>query len=179
MLTIKIPDSEYFDESTQKFIPVKGCTLNLEHSLISISKWESKWCKPFLTKDPMTQEQYRDYIVCMSLTPIDPIVLLALTPENIETINTYIDAPMTATTFSNTNTKQSKEVITSEILYYRMIIHNIPIECQKWHLNRLLTLIRICDIKSSGKKPKGNKSATLSHYAQLNAARRARFNSKG
>lgn len=183
MLTIKIPSSEYFNERLGKIITIKECTINLEHSLISISKWESKWRKPFLSKDPLTEEQFRDYVACMSLTPIDPLVLFGLTAQNIEDIKQYIESPMTATTFSKAldNARQiNREVITSEVLYYRMIAHNIPFECQKWHLNRLLTLMRICDIKSQpNKKGRINKSAVLRNYAQMNAARRARLHSKG
>lgn len=180
MLTIKIPSSDYYDESIGKFISIKECTINLEHSLISIARWESKWNKPFLTKEAMTPEQYRDYLAGMSLTPVNPTVFFGLTPENIEDIKKYIESPMTATTFSNrVNTKINKEVITAEILYYRMIANNIPMECQKWHLNRLFTLLRVCDAKNQPQKSKGNKSAALSRNAQINAARRARLNSKG
>jgi hypothetical protein len=180
MLTIKIPASEYFDESSGKFIMIKECIINLEHSLISLSRWESKWHRPFLGKEPFTNAQYRDYVACMSLNPIDPMVLLGLTEKNMEEIKEYIDAPMTATTFPKTNNnKPNKEVITAELLYYRMIAFNIPMECQKWHFNRLLTLIRVCDIKSQPSKKKGNQSTALSKNAQINAARRAKYNTKG
>jgi hypothetical protein len=119
----------------------------------------------------------------MSLAPIDPLVLFGLTAQNIEDIKQYIESPMTATTFSKALDKArqiNREAITSEVLYYRMIAHNIPFECQKWHLNRLLTLMRVCDIKSQpNKKGRINKSAVLRNYAQMNAARRARLHSKG
>lgn len=181
MLTIKILDSDYFDESASKFIHIKECTVNLEHSLISISKWESKWHKPFLKEDSMTSAQYLDYLSCMSLHPVNPMVFLGLTEENNNVIKKYIDDPMTATTFSEkNNTKPRKEIITAELIYYRMIAHNIPMECQKWHLNRLLTLIRVCDIKSQPpKKKRSGSSAALNRNAQINAARRAKLNSKG
>lgn len=179
MLTIKIPSSDYFNESLNKFITIKECIINLEHSLISLSRWESKWCRPFLRKEPFTVTEYRDYIACMSLNPIDPIILFGLTQKNIEEIKEYIDAPMTATTFGKSTDKPNKEIITSELLYYRMIINNVPMECQKWHLNRLLTLLRVCDIKSQPQKKKGNKNAALSRNAQINAARRAKFNTRG
>ena len=143
MLTIKIQKSEWFNEQTGKFVDIKERVLNLEHSLISLSRWESKWNKPFLSKKQITLEEYRDYVGCMSLSPLGTTSLFGLTDQNLEDIKKYIDAPMTATTFSKTNTKPNNEVITAEILYYRMIVHNIPMECQKWHLNRLLTLIQI------------------------------------
>ena len=180
MLTITIPSTEQFDEIKGEFVYVKEQTLQLEHSLISISKWESKWCKPFLGKQEKTTEEVIDYIKCMTLNSnVSDDAYRCLTQNNINAINNYIAAPMTATTFfDDKHSKNNRETITSELIYYWMIALNIPFECQKWHLNRLLTLVRVCNIKNSPPKKMG-KRATANQYAQLNAARRKQFNSKG
>lgn len=180
MLSITIPDSEVFIEETGEFIKIKGQTLQLEHSLISLSKWESKWHKPFLGKGEKTSEEIIDYVRCMTLTPnVDSMVYNFLTNENVREINKYIDDPMTATTFSEDPTaKRNREIITSELIYYWMISLNIPVEFQKWHLNRLLTLIRVCNIKNQPPK-KMSKKEIMRRNAALNAARRKQLNSKG
>lgn len=180
MLTIHIPESEGFDENTNEFINVKACTLTLEHSLVSIAKWESKWKKPFITDKQKTEEEFRDYIRCMTLTTqVDPIVYSFLTPENMKQIMDYIEDPMTATWFSDKDKKKkSKEVLTAEVIYYMMITQQIPMECQKWHINRLMTLIRVCSEKNAPKK-KMSKSDIYARNKALNAQRRAKYNSKG
>lgn len=180
MLRITIPSAELWDEQNQEFIYTKEQTLQLEHSLVSLSKWESKWCKPFLTKKEKTYEETIDYIKCMTLTQnVNPNVYRYITNENIRQINDYIDAPMTATTIrEETNGKMNREQITSELIYYWMIALNIPFECQKWHLNRLITLIRVCDIKNRPPK-KMSRKQLLSRNAALNAARRKKHNTKG
>jgi hypothetical protein len=180
MLRITIPAVEQWDEAKQEFIYTKEQTLSLEHSLVSISKWESKWCKPFLTKQEKTFEETLDYIKCMTLTQnVDPEVYNYLTNENIKEINEYIGAPMTATYFSDEKTsKTSREQVTAELIYYWMIAFNIPFECQKWHLNRLLTLIKVCNIKNQPPK-KRSKKDIMSRNAALNAARRKQLNTKG
>ena len=180
MLQITIPAVEQWDERKQEFITTKEQTLQLEHSLVSLSKWESKWCKPFLTKQEKTFEETLDYIKCMTITQnVDPEVYNYLTNENIEAVNNYINAPMTATYFSDDKTaKPSREQITAELIYYWMIALNIPFECQKWHLNRLLTLIRVCNIKNQPPK-KRSKREIMSRNAALNAARRKQLNTKG
>ena len=180
MLTITIPASEMWDEKNEKFVDIKECALQLEHSLISLSKWESKWCKPFLFTKEKTEEETLDYVRCMTLTPnIDPIIYNFLTNENVREINKYIDDPMTATTFSEDPTaKCNREIITSELIYYWMISLNIPVEFQKWHLNRLLTLIRVCNVKNQPPK-KMSKKEIMRRNAALNAARRKQLNSKG
>ena len=182
MLHITIPAVELWDEEKEEFITAKKeQTLQLEHSLVSLSKWESKWCKPFLSKENKTYEETIDYIKCMTITQnVNPEVYNRLTNPNIQAVNNYIDAPMTATTFYNNNAQKGrgKETITSELIYYWMISLNIPMECQKWHLNRLLTLIRVCNIKNTPPK-KVNKKEVASRYAALNAARRSKLNSKG
>ena len=181
MLQITIPSrDDLWDESKGEFGTSKEQKLVLEHSLVSLSKWESKWCKPFLSKQEKTTEETIDYIRCMTLTQnVDPEVYNFLTDDNIRDVNAYIEAPMTATWFSNSNTgKQNREQITAELVYYWMIALNIPFECQKWHLNRLLTLIRVCEVKNSPPK-KMSRRELLNRNAALNAARRKQLNSKG
>lgn len=180
MLTITIPATEEFDEIKGEFVYSKEQTLQLEHSLISISKWESKWCKVFLDKREKTNEEIIDYIKCMTLNKnVSDDVYNCLTQANLTEINDYIGAPMTATYFSNTeNGKKNSEQITSELIYYWMIALQIPFECQKWHINRLLTLIRVCNIKNAPPK-KMSKRDIMSRNAALNAARRKQMNTKG
>lgn len=180
MLKIDVPTVEYFDPNRNEFVYIKGQTISLEHSLISISKWEAKWEKPFIGQKNFTDEELIDYVRCMSVNPnTDPSVFLGLTQEHINEVVKYIDSKMTATTFSNNkHDKGAKEVITSELIYYWMVAYNIPFECQKWHLNRLLTLVRICGIKNAPSKKMG-KHETMSRNKSLNAARRAKNHSKG
>lgn len=180
MLKITIPEAELWDEANQEFITTKEQTLELEHSLVSLSKWESKWCKPFLSKEGKTREESIDYIKCMTVTPdVDDDTYNYLTNENINQINKYIEAPMTATWFNETNNqKNSREQVTAELIYYWMIALSIPPEYQNWHLNRLLTLIKVCNIKNQTPK-KRSKRDILSQQAALNAARRKQLNTKG
>ena len=181
MLKITIPATELWDESSERFIYTKEQTLQLEHSLVSLSKWESKWNKPFFSKEEKTIEETLDYIKCMTLTQnVDPKVYNSLTDDNIRQINMYIDSAMTATTFSKSiGDKKNREIVTSELIYYWMIALNIPLECQKWHINRLFTLIRVCNIKNQPAGKKQNQKELASYYAQLNKERRAKLNSKG
>ena len=180
MLQITIPAEEKWDEINEQFIVIKEHTIVLEHSLVSLSKWEAKWCKPFFSKREKTTEEVIDYVKCMTITQnVNPDVYKCLTKENVEQINNYINAPMTATWFSDEeNKKATNRQITSEIIYHWMIALNIPFECQKWHLNRLMTLIRVCDIKNQPKK-KRTQREIMSRNAALNAARRKKLNSKG
>ena len=180
MLTITVPACEYYDEKADEFRFCKEQILCLEHSLVSISKWESKWHKPFLSKDKKTAEETLDYIRCMTLTQnVNPDVYNFLTADNIKEIENYIDDPMTATWFNEEpNSPKSRNVVTAEIIYYWMIGFNIPFECQKWHLNRLLTLIRVCNIKSAPPKKMGRQE-TMSRNTALNAARRKALKTRG
>lgn len=180
MLIITIPSQELFNEATQEFVSSKEQTLQLEHSLVSVSKWESKWRKPFLSKESKTVEETLDYIRCMTITQnVNPDIYNFLTNDNIKAINDYIDSPMTATTFSELGSKMgNREIITSELIYYWMIALNVPMECQKWHLNRLLTLIRVCNVKNTPPK-KMSRKEIMSRNASLNAARRRKLNTKG
>lgn len=180
MLSIYIPPSDDWDEAKEEFVHFSGQKLQLEHSLVSISKWEAKWNKPFLsvTKTTKTNEETIDYIRCMTITQnVDPAAYSFLTNQNLADINAYIEAPMTATTFQE-DKRSGREVITAEIIYYWMIAFNIPFECQKWHLNRLLTLIKVCSIKNQPAKKMTNRQI-LSNNARLNAARRQAMHTKG
>ena len=181
MLRLVVPIShEGWDEEKEEFVEAKTQILQLEHSLISLSKWESKWCKPFLSTARKTPEEILDYIKHMTLTPnVDPMVYDHLTAENYKQIDDYINAPMTATTFSKEKKGGgSKEVVTAELIYYWMIALQIPFECQKWHLNKLLTLVRVCNIKNEPPK-KMSKRDLMSRNAKLNAARRQQLNTRG
>ena len=180
MLEIVIPETEQWDEVNQEFITSNRQILRLEHSLVSLSKWESKWKKPFLSNKEKTYEETIDYIKCMTLTQnVNDTVYNLLDKDNIEKINKYIGDPMTATTFKeDPNKKGGREIITSELIYYWMISLNIPFEGQKWHLNRLLTLIKVCGIKNQPPK-KMSKKDVMSRNAALNAARRKQMNSRG
>lgn len=180
MLMLAIPGNEFWDAKKEEFVTTKSWTIALEHSLVSLSKWESKWCKPFLTQEDKSAEEITDYVRCMTLTQnVEPELYERLTADNFKKINAYIDAPMTATWFGKEKkTGRNREAVTAEIIYYWMIANNIPFECQKWHLNRLLTLIKVCNIK--GQQPKKmSKREILSQNAALNAARRKRLGTKG
>lgn len=179
MLELTIVGEELWDERKEEFFVTEDKTLKLEHSLVSLSKWESKWCKPFLEGEKTTEETI-DYIRCMTLTQnVDPELYNHLTDDNIQRVNEYIDAPMTATWFRKEEGKApSKEIITAELVYYWMIANNIPFDCQKWHLNRLLTLIKVCSEKSQPAKKMSPKDV-MARQAALNAQRRKKLNSKG
>lgn len=182
MLEITVPAGELWDEKLEMFIVNdQSVKLQLEHSLVSISKWEQKWHKPYLVDGEKTIEETRDYIKCMTLTKnVDPNAYLFLSQENIREIQAYIDDPMTATWFHDKDGKGkiNGEQITSELIYYWMTVFCIPSEYQKWHLNRLITLIKICDIKSRPAK-KVSMGETIRDYAALNAARKKKLGTKG
>jgi len=181
-LVLEIPDGDLFDNDKLEFIPVKGCSLRLKHSLYAISEWESKWKVPFLEeKPPKTPEQMLDYVKMMTLNKnVDPNVYLLLTTEDWEKIRAYIEDPMTATWFNDKDkSRAKKKVVTSELIYYWMVAQNIPIDiCEKWHLNRLLTLIRVCSIESQPPKKMG-KSSIMNQNRMLNEARKAKYHTRG
>lgn len=182
MLQITIPaEPERWDPVNSEFVYGKGQTLVLEHSLVSLSKWESKWEKAFFSRKEKTDEETLDYVKCMTITQnVDPNVYEFLSTENLQQINSYIEAPMTATSFleDSVSGRPNREQVTSELIYYWMVAHNIPFECQKWHLNRLLTLIRVCNIKNQSPK-KRSKRDIMKRNSALNAARRKQMNTKG
>lgn len=181
MLVLKTAEmNDWYDETTQEFVSLPAQTLLLEHSLLAISKWESKWRKPFLDpRTPKTTEESLDYVRCMTLNTVDPRAVYALRYDQIQQVNAYIENPATATTINNRNRPRgSREIVTSELVYYWMIDLGIPFECEKWNLNRLMTLIQICGIKGSPEKKMGRKDI-LKQNAALNAARRKRHGTRG
>lgn len=181
MLYITIPATDGWDSEKEEFVEIeKEKKLQLEHSLVALSKWESKWHKPFFGDEEKSEEEILDYIKCMTITQnVDDKVYDRLTEKNIQEIVDYIHDPMTATTINDRRKKPGpKEVVTAEILYYNMIALNIPFECQKWHINRLMTLIKVCDLKNQPPQKMGRREQ-MSQQAALNAARRKRLNTKG
>lgn len=181
MLRIQVPlEPEKWDEKNEMFIIPETRTLQLEHSLVSISKWESKWAVPFYAKRDKTTEEVIDYIKCMTITQnVKDEIYDYLTKSNISEILSYIEAPMTATTFhKKMHTAPNRETVTSELIYHWMIELGIPMECQKWHINRLLTLVEVRNRKLQPPK-KTNKRELTSQYAKLNEARRRQLNTRG
>ena len=184
MLTLVVPATEWYDESKEEFVTVKEQKLQLEHSLVSVSKWESKWQKVYLDEKRVpTPEESLDYIRCMTITQnVDEMVYLAIgqSPSLQKQVQDYINNKMTATFFSDDKKKHgpTREKVTSELIYYWMISQNIPFECQKWHLNRLLTLIKVCNVKSTPQKKMSAKELARRNN-DLNAARRAALHTKG
>ena len=181
MLALEVPGIELYDERTKKFIEIEPQLLELEHSLVSLSKWESEWCIPFLGKGERTNEQIIDYIRCMNLRDdTDPRVFEHMPPSILSRINQYISAPMTATTFSDNGKAPTGrgETITSELVYYWMVALAIPFECQNWHLHRLITLIKVCNVKNSPPK-KMSRSEIMSRNKALNASRRKSLGTSG
>ena len=180
MLTIVVPGVEMFDEQEQEFVTKGDVTLDLEHSLVSLSKWESIHEKPFLGGSDKTAEEVLSYIKIMTLTPSVPDeVYTKLSEENVKDINDYIEAKMTATWFSEApGAPKTRDVITAELIYYWMITFQIPFECETWHLNKLFTLIRVCNIKQA-KPKKMSRGEIAARNRELNAQRRAQLGSKG
>lgn len=188
MLKITIPATKLYDEKRNLFISTKEQTLQLEHSLISVSKWESKWCIPFFGKtkdDKKTQEQSLDYIRCMTITQnVDDDTYYAIQhyPNIVKAITEYIAAPMTATWIREDPNKTGvREIVTSELIYYWMLSYGIPLECEKWHLNRLMMLIRVFNAKnnSSSNGSKGFSRESAAARRNLNKQRRAAAHSRG
>lgn len=171
MLELIIPRVELYDEENG-FSYIRGQTLRLEHSLVSLAKWESKWNRPFISRNSMTNEETLHYIKCMTITQNpDPILLKQIQKYHLRTIYEYMEEPMTATTFKEDHSPYgTREVVTAEIIYYWMTAFNIPFSCEKWHLNRLLTLINVCNKKNQPKK-KMSRGQILKQQHELNAAR--------
>lgn len=180
MLEILIPGDEYYDAVAEEFKYPEAVELQLEHSLVSLSKWESIVEKPFLSREEKTSEELLKYIVCMNISEgVSTETFNKLTKENLEEINVYINAKYTATTFRETpNRRISLEIITAEIIYYWMISLNIPFECQHWHLNRLLTLIKVCSEKNAPQKKMSRKDV-VERNRELNEQRKRELGTSG
>lgn len=193
MLRLVVKAGELWNKELEQFIYLeKDVVLTLQHSLVSISKWEAKYHKPFISDEKKTLSEMRYYVECMTITQnVDSLVYHALNADHYKQIRNYMEDSMTATFFSDdkgnkeSNNPFNKKVITSELIYYWMVALEIPFDpCQKWHLNRLLTLIKVCEKKNEAQSSKANgkhsnKAALASKYASLNAARRKKTGSKG
>ena len=196
MLKITVKSKEHYDEDRNVFFmfPAKDVTLTLEHSLLSISKWEEKWHRPFLNDEQLTEEQTLDYIRCMCVNPssdnVDMMLILNLSQENVQMINDYIANQMTATFFSDKGMKKKtdKRVITNELIYYWMTAYQIPFSCEKWHINKLLTLIKVCNAENEAannkakvnpKKPNKMSKEQIASRDALNAKRKAALHTRG
>lgn len=183
MLSLTIPDTEFYNEDTNEFFTVKGRTLSLEHSLISISKWESKYCKPFISGEPKSIDETLYYIECMTIDKnVDPRLYLCITDELVEKVNAYIDAPMTATKFYDFRKDRSPErqpPMTSERIYFLMTQANVPVEFEKWHINRLIALLRMIQIETDPNAKKMRGRELLAYNAAENARRKAKYHTKG
>lgn len=179
MLILKIPEQEFYNQVTGEFEYCRACTLKLEHSLVSISKWEAKWKKPFLTQEPKTPAEFIDYIRCMTINQDVPDEIYELMGhDNVRKIEEYIMDPATATTVIDRRKGTGKsEIPTSELIYYWMVSNGIPFECEKWRLNRLITLIKVCNAK--GNPQQMSKQEIYAMNAALNSSRRAASGSKG
>jgi hypothetical protein len=180
VLKLFVNGDEFYDEASNTFSTVGDVVLELEHSLVSLSKWESEFQKPFLSPGDKTPQEIFSYIQAMILNEnFDPTVINRLTQENLDKINAYIESKQSATTFGHMpETTGRGETITSELVYYWLVAFNIPFECQNWHLNRLFALIRICNIKNS-KPKKMSRSEVVQRNRELNAQRKAQLNSTG
>lgn len=175
MLEIDVSLGESFDENTQKFVPTKKFRVKLEHSLVTLSKWESFWETPFLGREEKTTEQTISYIQMMLLEEIPPEVFQELVAKHSGEINKYIEGKMTATKIHESPGGQAfRETITSELIYYWMISMQIPVEFQHWHLNRLITLIRVINVKNSPKK-----KMSVAERRALNRQRQSKYNTRG
>lgn len=180
MLTIIVPETELYDEQNNEFIQIKEQTLVLEHSLVSIAKWESKWKKSYLSSKNKTFEETVDYIKCMTITKnVNPLIYKSLNRKALESIERYINDPMTATYFSEKDNRPAgPSIITAEIVYYWMISLGVPMECQKWHFNRLIALIKVCNIKNNPGKRMSSREILTRNQA-LNEERRRKYNTRG
>lgn len=176
MLEIDVAQEESFDESTEKFVVSKRFRVALEHSLVSMSKWESVWEEPFLGDKDKTSEQTISYVKMMLLTSdVPPEVFQKLLSKHIDQIKNYISAKMTATTITETpGSKSYREIVTSELVYYWMFSMSIPMECEHWHLNRLITLIRVFGAKNAPKR-----KMSMADRRALNKQRQAKYNTRG
>ena len=179
MLTITIPATEAWDERIERFVYTKETELVLRHSLVSLSIWEARFKKAFLSTEKKSVEETYGYIQAMSESPVEEAVLAVMTQENLEAINAYIEDPMTATTVREMgNQRRSREIVTNEIIYHWMWALQIPMEAQYWHLNRLFTTIRVVNEKNQKPKKMG-RAEQLAQQRRLNAERLEKLGTAG
>ena len=182
MLTLIIEEDEFFDEANSSFVKMDKIVLELEHSLVSLSKWESRFCKPFLGNGEKTREETIAYIECMVLSGnFSMDIYNRLKPSHLDQINEYISSEQSATTFVDLQGSKAGSrnmIITSELIYYWMVSYTVPFECENWHLNRLFALLRICNVKSGNQK-KMSKNEIATRNRELNAQRKAQLNTTG
>lgn len=179
MLIVDVPAIEYFDEVTGEFGQIKPISLRMEHSLVSMSKWEARWRKPFMTKEPKTYEELVDYFDCMTLTSgVDPRVYRALGNATVDAICKYIDADLSATTIRDQGRGSTRQIITTEQIYWFMFAYGIPIDCQKWHVSRLMKLLRIAGEYNKPQKKMSRKEIMARNHA-LNEARKKKLGTRG
>lgn len=180
MLKIVIDGTENFNNNTQTFHQLDDIVIELEHSLVSVAKWESIYQKAFLSDNKKTSDEIFEYFKNMIVRcNADLDVLDKCSQENFNKIQEYIDSNQSATTFGSMPERRGPgEIITSELIYYWMIAFNVPFECQFWHLNRLFSLIRICNIKNS-KPKKMSRTEIAQRNSELNAKRKAELGTKG
>jgi hypothetical protein len=188
MLQVDVPGRELWDAKNEVFINTKPVHLTLEHSLVSIAKWESTWERSFLKNGAQTKEQMEDYIRCMTLTQnVDPGIYKTLPDSVFQQVSEYIQKPMTATYFPPDERQGGmRDVVTAELIYYWMIANNIPFDpCQKWHLNRLMALIRVCSLKNAEanadpkKRRRMSSAEIMRRNAKLNEERLKKYNTTG
>lgn len=181
MLPIELQSREFYDEQNNRFFTIKGRKLVLEHSLVSISKWESKYKKPWFSEEQKTIEETRYYIQCMTITQnVPPETYILITNDIVSQVNEYLNDPMTAAKFTNLKGRRRNngEYITSETIYYWMIMFNIPDKCEKWHINRLIALITMCSEKNKDQK-KMSKRARLNDMISTNEQRLKKYKTNG
>lgn len=182
MLVITVNGEELYDERIQEFVSTEDVVLRLEHSLVSLSKWESKFCKPFLGPEKKSREEVLEYIKAMVVgEDIPDEVFSRLGHKNIEKINEYISAENSATTFVETPQQKARgrsEIITAELIYFWMISYTVPMECENWHLNRLFALLKVCNIKNSKEKPM-SAHEVAKRNRDINAQRREKLGTSG
>ena len=178
-LKIFIPEQDLWDDSRGEFIPIKEHKLTLEHSLVSLTKWESKWCKPFLSPEEKTQEEIKDYVRCMIMDEdVEDEIIYAFTPTDLKQVETYIAKDQTATTFpeeKKSNEPKSNELMTSELIYYYLgQMQCLSPTIENWHLSRILTLIRVASFKNKGEQ-KLNKKEALAQCEDIREANMRKF----
>lgn len=180
MLRIRIEGEEFFDEVDNTFSTVGDIVLDLEHSLISLSKWEAEFQKPFLGPGEKTTDEIMEYVHAMIMTQDVPgNIMKRFSADHLTKVNEYIESNQSATTFGQMpKTPGRSEIITSELIYYWMVAFNIPFECEQWHLNRLFALIRICNVKQS-KPKKMSRNEIAARNRELNAQRKAQLGTTG